>query len=100
MCDGDRDCFDNSDEQPPHCCQSPYHTQLPICISSFLFTVRPTKSPCDLTNEFNCRASGSFPHCIPKHWICDDEIDCDSGIDEDDDVCNPPGTVMDMHGDG
>ncbi|XP_062499695.1 low-density lipoprotein receptor-related protein 8-like [Corticium candelabrum] len=71
VCDGNFDCFDYSDEQPPHC-------------------YRPTKSPCNLTNEFNCRASGSFHRCIPKYWTCDGERDCDSGIDEGD-FCNPPG---------
>ena len=58
MCDGDRDCRDNTDETT--CENTP-----------------PPNSHCS-ENEFMCPNYD----CIHKSWKCDGEIDCVDGSDE------------------
>lgn len=38
--------------------------------------------PCT-KNEFRCRNG----QCIPSHWHCDNEKDCNDGSDEDEQTC-------------
>jgi hypothetical protein len=45
-------------------------------------------SPCSLS-QFDCQG-----HCIPLLWICDKEKDCESGIDEDEEICDGVGKCM------
>lgn len=37
-----------------------------------------TNSTCDVENEFMCQNR----QCIPKHFVCDHDIDCSDGSDE------------------
>lgn len=37
-----------------------------------------TNNTCDVANEFMCQNR----ECIPKHFVCDHDIDCSDGSDE------------------
>lgn len=37
-----------------------------------------TNNTCDAKNEFMCQNR----QCIPKHFVCDHDIDCSDGSDE------------------
>lgn len=51
--------------------------ELHICEHVCLFPVY-TNNTCDAKNEFMCQNR----QCIPKHFVCDHDIDCSDGSDE------------------
>ncbi|XP_070509903.1 basement membrane-specific heparan sulfate proteoglycan core protein isoform X20 [Chironomus tepperi] len=65
QCNGEKDCEDESDEEG---CEDP--------------TERPTEV-CS-TNEFSC-GDGS---CINNEFLCDGQVDCYNGVDEDIETCD------------
>lgn len=48
----------------------------------FPFSSIFTDSPC-AEDKFKCKNG----RCIPKHWQCDQERDCNDGSDEDPELC-------------
>lgn len=85
-CDGDKDCPDGADEGvQAGCSKYPVisSTQLFFCFcflsllytSSCLFLAN--NKTCDDT-EFQCQNK----QCIPKHFVCDHDLDCRDGSDE------------------
>ncbi|XP_042231314.1 neurotrypsin-like [Homarus americanus] len=43
--------------------------------------------------EYACRESFTNNTCVPRSWVCDGEVDCDNGLDEEPDVCEDVGVV-------
>lgn len=56
-----------------------------VCIFCKGPTDRPTEVVCS-TNEFSCR-DGS---CINNEFLCDGQVDCYNGLDEDPETCDQP----------
>lgn len=89
-CDGDEDCHDGADESVKAGCSErdtkptldinpqkfPSARSLKTCLS-FPLPVY-TNSTCDPENEFMCQNR----QCIPKHFVCDLDVDCSDGSDE------------------
>lgn len=95
-CDGDKDCLDGADESVKAGCSEwnnykitlenvvsgkrtkPYQPSS-ISVHQRVFFSLPvyTNSTCD-DNEFMCQDR----ECIPKHFVCDHDIDCSDGSDE------------------
>nr|XP_018667004.1 low-density lipoprotein receptor-related protein 4 isoform X1 [Ciona intestinalis] len=75
-CDGDFDCRDGSDEE---CAEEPADPDVIPSNSNF--------TACK-DEEFSCAGSdsevghGQLDFCIPFEYVCDQELDCDNGIDE------------------
>ncbi|CAF0886571.1 unnamed protein product [Adineta steineri] len=93
-CDGEDDCYDNSDEQncpagTPQCRTNQFQCRSTgVCINNQLVCDgyphcqdRSDESNCSQTcseNQFRC-ATGK---CIPKSWTCDNQNDCGDSSDE------------------
>ncbi|XP_043922260.1 SCO-spondin-like [Protopterus annectens] len=81
-CDGVSDCKDGADENLIQCLigtLAPPGTLRPVSLSDNQTTV--IRKPCS-EYEFPC-GSGE---CTPLGWVCDNEMDCSDGSDED--TCN------------
>ena len=99
-CDGDNDCFDNTDEKgcPPITCSSSQfkcgnlkqciHESykcdgIPDCDDGSDEQGCPVLAPnqCNTESQFQCKKSGI---CVPKLWYCDGTPDCEDRSDEPD----------------
>jgi low density lipoprotein-related protein 2 len=98
VCDGDNDCFDNTDERgcPPKTCSAAQfkcanlkqcvHESykcdgIPDCDDGSDELGCPVLEPnsCDAEKQFQCRTSGI---CVPRAWHCDGTPDCEDKSDE------------------
>lgn len=89
-CDGDKDCPDGADESVKAGCSerdtkptldiNPQKFPGPRSFKTCLSFPLPvyTNSTCDPENEFMCQNR----QCIPKHFVCDLDVDCSDGSDE------------------
>lgn len=89
-CDGDKDCPDGADESvkagcskqdaKPTLTSNPQKFPCPGSLKTCLSFPRSvyTNSTCDPENEFMCQNR----QCIPKHFVCDLDVDCSDGSDE------------------
>ncbi|KAL8611301.1 hypothetical protein ACOMHN_013732 [Nucella lapillus] len=75
-CDGDDDCHDHSDED--HCATAAKHNKykaLPLHKAGRLNIREATTCA---SGQFKC----GHGHCIQEEWVCDTEVDCFDGSDE------------------
>lgn len=95
-CDGDKDCPDGADESVkagcskrdakcplnniPRAKRNPHKFPVPCSFKSFFLSppLVYTNSTCDPEDEFMCQNR----QCIPKHFVCDLDVDCSDGSDE------------------